>query len=695
MLPSDVQLRRQCISGRQVDLSFGPWSASTVWKHRGKGATVRLMDGMNRIATMVRGGLALGGLLGIVAGASANPFGGILFRGLQPVDTFPGESCSQCHRGGKANPSTATLEVLVNGSAVSAYAYMPGETVALTINFTEPEARRLGFLVMARSGDPVLPDSGVRCGPAGSMMPGESEAGDSVKVRNGTFIRRKPEPCGDQLDDIWWATQSRPTLGPSATWEVLWALPESNVGPITVSVVVNGGNGDGETSGDNISSRVLTIEPAVAQPPPQITGGGDVLAGLASPGGAPQGAPGAIASVTGSNFLRPGTAPNSMLDDTGRLPTLDRGTCVEIGDLHRARLLSVDSDTATFQIPSDIGLGSSTVRVVRGCGTADASASASMAFDIVATRPLLFQFSEDEAGLTALGQNLALVAPAGHVEGRRTRPAVAGDIVNLFGTGLGPVEPPYEDGEFASALRPLRNAAGLRVMIGEMELEASSLLYAGSAPFFTGLHQLILEIPESVPAGSHNLSVHVDSVVSLAGPKLEVAAGESLLPTTACSVDLVLNPLEGCLANFSGTTGVLEVDTDGKACVLGSTDVFAMWECDAASLDLTRYGAAIEKQDDGTWKVTMLPEEEEIQECTEDLTVNPGESCQVEINYAGSEIDVVITVDDEGVICATTSLGKFCDTSLLALLPIVGAEIEDNKDGTWTISKLPAPPSEP
>ena len=550
--------------------------------------------------------LAFGGLLVFAAGASANPFGGILFRGVQTVDTFPGESCTQCHRNGTLDSPSAMVEILVDGSSASEYAYTPGETVSLVLNFTDTQAKRLGFLVMARSGAPVSSDSEVICGTGGTMAPGTSSAGTTVKVRNGTSIRRKPQPCGDLLNDIWWATQTMPTNGTSASWEVAWTLPAESVGTITVVFMGNGGNGVG-TSGDNILTRVLTVEPAAPAEPPAITGGGDVLAGLGVEDETAQGAPGAIASVIGTDFVNSGLTSSSTLDDSGKLGTVVDGTCVEVGGMHRAPLLQVSPERVTFQIPSDTGLGASSVKVIRGCDTDDETESNSVDFTVAAVRPVIFQYSDDTAGLAALRQSLALVAPAGSVEGTRTRPAIAGDVVNLFGTGFGSVDPAHATGEVASELRPLETSA-LRVMLGETELDAANVHYAGAAPYFAGVHQLILEIPENASTGSHSFSVFVDSVQSPTGPKLEVATAASLLPTTACSVGLVLNSNDRCLATLSETTGILEVDADGKACVLGSTDDLDMWVCGADSLDLSQYGAAISKNDDGSWTISTLPQ---------------------------------------------------------------------------------------
>ena len=636
--------------------------------------------------------VAFAGLLGLAVHASANPFGGILFRGGTPVDTFPGESCTQCHRGGTSNPSTAMLDVLVDGSPVSEYAYTPGETVSLTIDFTDTGANRLGFLVTARSGEPVSTETEVRCGSGGTMAPGTSEAGATVKVRKAADYfgqRQRPEPCGDLLNDVWWATQNRPTTGTTATWEVAWTLPVEDVGPLTVSVVANGGNGDGGTSGDDISSKVLTIQPASAMEPPEITGGGDVLAGLAEEGVTAIGAPGAIASVIGSNFVGSGTTASSTLDDSGNLATMVDGVCVEIGAMHRAPLLQVSREVVTFQIPSDVGLGASSVKVIRGCDTDDAVASEAVAFQIATVQPAFFLFSDDTAGISAVRPNMDLVAPGGSVEGRRTRPAIPGDFVTLFGTGFGAVEPAYDAGEIASELRPLETT-DLRVMLGELELDAANIHYAGAAPNFAGLEQLVVEIPENAATGSHSFSVLLSGVGSLAGPKLEVATAESLLPSDSCSTGLVLNAGDDCLAAFGDTSGILEVHANGTACVVGSTDNLDMWECDAETLDLTKYDAAIGKNEDGTWTITMLPGtsesmEEETPACTVGRVVNPGESCSAMI--AG--IAGVFAVDEEGNGCVTAGILEFCGEEINTRLGPLNAEVEMNDDGSWTVTKLP------
>ncbi len=544
-------------------------------------------------------------LLALVDGASANSRGGIVVLGN--VDRFPTQSCTLCHTGTPSDGPSTTVEVLVDGSSASLYTYTPGETVSLVVNFMDSRANRMGFVVMARSDDPAEAESGNYCGTGGTMAVADTTAGEGVKVRNGEFIRRKPDRCGDRLNDIWWATHTLAKNGSSASWEVSWTLPSESVGPITLLFVGNAGNGDRSSSNDNIVTRQFTVRPvgsAAPQPAPVISGTGHGFGAVS--GGTPKAAQGAIASLTGTDFVATAMASGSTLDDSGNLSKLVNGVCVEIGTL-RAPLLAVSSERVTFQIPVDAGLGDSTLKVVRDCGTSDSTASEAMAFQVVAARPVFLQFSEDSSGITAVRPNMALVASVGSVEGRRTRPAVPGDILTVFGTGLGQTDPPYSDGEIASAVREL-SASDLRVMIGELEIDAANVHYAGAAPYFAGLQQLMVQVPDQTAAGSHQFSVLVGGVSSVTGPMLEVATAESLLPALSCTAGMMLASLGRCQATFGDNTGILEVDADRNACVLGSiVNDTEGWICGAESLDLTPYGAAITKNDDGTWTISSLP----------------------------------------------------------------------------------------
>ncbi len=542
-------------------------------------------------------GLAVAASLLLPATTVASSGGGIPF--LRGTDYFPNESCTQCHYGGVSNGPAAMVEILVNGAPASDYSYEPGETVSLVMNFTDDTANVVGFLVMARSGPPVAEGSQNRCGTGGTMQPGSTEAGALVKVRNGDNLGTKPGPCGDLLSDVWWATHIRPVVGSSAAWEVAWTMPSENVGPITLLFVGNGASGGRDQVRDNIFSQRLTIEPATPREPPAISETGDILQTTVA--ASPHWALGAIASVAGSNFVSGSEGPTSSLDNGGRLPERVHGVCVEVGS-RRARLLNVSSDKVTFQIPSDAGLGASTVRLVRDCDTPDAVASEAVAIQITAVQPSLLQFP-DGSGVSAVRRSLDLAAATGSLPGLRTYPAVPGETLTFFGTGFGSAMPAYADGELVSDLRPLK-AANLRVMIGEMEVDSSNIRYAGGAPHFAGLQQLVVAIPEAVPSGPHALGLLVDGVASAVGPILEIDSAQSLLPAVSCTVGLVLNLGDRCRTSVAGMQGIVEVGSDGEACVLLSiVDDADGWQCSTEQLSLGQLSWSLRKNQDTTWTI--------------------------------------------------------------------------------------------
>jgi uncharacterized protein (TIGR03437 family) len=78
-------------------------------------------------------------------------------------------------------------------------------------------------------------------------------------------------------------------------------------------------------------------------------------------------------------------------------------------------------------------------------------------------------------------------------------PAEAGEVLHLYMTGLGPVDPPLRTGE-AGAAAPLSKArAELRCKVGEA---SAAVLFAGLAPGLVGFYQADIRVPEEVKAGA-------------------------------------------------------------------------------------------------------------------------------------------------------------------------------------------------
>ncbi len=86
-------------------------------------------------------------------------------------------------------------------------------------------------------------------------------------------------------------------------------------------------------------------------------------------------------------------------------------------------------------------------------------------------------------------------------------PAHAGDLVELFGNGLGPVNNPPKSGEAASATPSLPSTTTpVTVTIGG---QPAAVQYSGLAPGYPGLYQINVTVPSGLAAGSQPVIVTV------------------------------------------------------------------------------------------------------------------------------------------------------------------------------------------
>ncbi len=497
--------------------------------------------------------------------------------------SFPGErSCTQCHQG-EANSGAGMLELLIGQAPASGQTYTPGETLVLTVSLSDPAAVRIGFQLTARSGD--------GCGQPGELAAGASQAGELVTIGGG--------PCGSTGSRVQWATQRRPVNGAQAQFEVAWTAPVETVGPVTIAVAANAANGDLGTQGDQVYTQQVVLEPMAApSAPPVISEGGVILADRYS--STDVGAPGALAIVSGTDLAVPGASSWAVVDEQGFIGTNLDGTCVEVNQ-ERAPVLAAQADEVTFQIPVGVGLGPAMVQVIRGCDSAAEMRSNAAPLGVAAVQPALFLWAEDPK-VVALHQDWTLVAEADAIDGTMTRAAVAGDLVTLMGTGFGPVDPPLRTGEVALEPREFLGA-GVKLLIGEFELTAEQIAYAGAAPGFAGVFHFDLLIPDMIPAGVHPFTVMLDGEQSPEGPVLAIGVADT--GPQMCEVGGVIAPGGSCVASVFGIEAVLTVDMDGGACV--NAAAVGLEICGADSLNLALYGADVTKNDDGSWTINRLP----------------------------------------------------------------------------------------
>ncbi len=539
----------------------------------------------------VRVSLLAVSVIGSVAVAGAYSTGG-RFATSETGGPFPGETnCTRCHQGTKLNAGGGTLQLLINGAPAADHAYKPGETVTLVIQFADPTASRSGFQLTARAGD-------------GCSQPGSLAAGSG----STSPPRINSVKCANQPVEI--ATHSRATNASSATWNVSWTAPPESVGPVTVAAVVNGANGNQSRTGDKIYNTVAVIQPAGLQlPAPVISDNGVILGDRASM--TTTVAPGAIAIAKGSGFAAAAGTVSGAVGEDGRVSTKLGGTCVEVNRL-KAPLIRLSNEEVIFQVPFATGLGHTSVQVVQACGGPEERRSNTATVIAAAVKPVFYLFSDNTYGMAGVHTDGVLVGAADSIEGVKSRAALPGDVVTVFGTGLGPTSPALATGEVAVAPTPLA-AANVRLMIGEMEVKDSDVVYVGAAPNFAGLYQLSFAIPQNTAPGNHPFSVMLNSVASAAGPKLEIGSVATPSPPStnpdgppACTVGLTLKAGASCIASVNGLEATFEVKEDGDACAsLGNLSICHSTGALLSTLPL--FGAGAKQNDDGSWTVTKLP----------------------------------------------------------------------------------------
>lgn len=223
-------------------------------------------------------------------------------------------------------------------------------------------------------------------------------------------------------------------------------------------------------------------------------------------------APGGLFSIYGA-----GLAADTVAADTVPLPTSLRGTSVDVLDADRtlpAPLVFVSPGQINAQMP--YGLRSSGVLVrVRTAGGVSGLAPVS----VQSSAPRLFTRTLDGRGeAIALHANYQLIDAQ--------RPATPGEVIILYLTGLGEVQPPVAAGTPAGdggAGGPLsRTVETVSVTVGGAPARVH---FSGLAPGFAGLYQLNVELAPSMAGGNLEIQVSTPRASCQSGVRLAVGGG--------------------------------------------------------------------------------------------------------------------------------------------------------------------------
>ncbi len=287
------------------------------------------------------------------------------------------------------------------------------------------------------------------------------------------------------------------------TW--LLVTPAAGSTPASLSVgVAPGGLSAGTYAGKIIIASSAATNPIQEVPvtltifppiPPVFTSAGIVNAASYAPGLVP----GGLAALFGKGL----SIVNGTVLAGGR--TSLSGTSVSVGGT-LAPLLSVTNQAGQeqidFQVPFELqGSSSTTVQVAN-----NGSSTSVSGVPVLAAQPGIFEVPTDSQGGrtgAVIHLNGQLVAPSS--------PAMPGEIVSLFLTGLGPVQPAVGTGAFG----PIPPATTLLTVTVSIAGVGCNVLFSGYAPVEIGVYQINFQIPTGVIAGpSLKLSVTAGTAIS-------------------------------------------------------------------------------------------------------------------------------------------------------------------------------------
>jgi uncharacterized protein (TIGR03437 family) len=219
--------------------------------------------------------------------------------------------------------------------------------------------------------------------------------------------------------------------------------------------------------------------------------------------------PGEIITIFGTAIGPPALA-GIQLDAAGKVATQVGQTRVLFDGVPAPMVYALAGQTSVI-VPYSVAANPWTDMVVEYQGRR----SDPVRLLVARTAPALFSANSSGTGPGAiLNQDFSVNSAA--------RPALKGEVVQLFGTGEGSTNPAGVDGALAVGVFPAP-LAGVTVTIGGLP---AKVLYAGAAPgLVLGVIQVNVEVPAAVGAGNQAVVMTIGGVASQSG--LTVAVGNS------------------------------------------------------------------------------------------------------------------------------------------------------------------------
>ncbi|MBI3935249.1 MAG: hypothetical protein HY316_11215, partial [Acidobacteria bacterium] len=224
----------------------------------------------------------------------------------------------------------------------------------------------------------------------------------------------------------------------------------------------------------------------------QVSPGGVVNAASFVGGGSAL-APGALISIFGSSL-----AGRTFSWPVLPLPRDLAGTTVEIGGI-QAPLLYVSLNQINAQLPFELQAGMVSLTVRNALAV-----SSPVSITIQTAAPGIFTINSNGRGAGVFRHNFTGLPVT------EQDPAMPGEFVQIFATGLGRVTPAVGSGQPGGSQPPSATTLPATVTLNGVE---APVLFAGLAPGFVGLYQVNIQVPE-IPPGNVQMVLTVNGVAS-------------------------------------------------------------------------------------------------------------------------------------------------------------------------------------
>jgi uncharacterized protein (TIGR03437 family) len=236
--------------------------------------------------------------------------------------------------------------------------------------------------------------------------------------------------------------------------------------------------------------------------------------------------PGEWVSIYGVN-LASGTAVWN-----GNFPTSLGGTSVQING-KPAFLSMVSPSQINLQAPDDTARGPVSVVVTTSAGIARSTVTLSQVSPSFllqnSTHVTALILRPDGSGAYGKGA-YDIVGPLGTCFGYSTVPAKAGDIVELFGVGLGPTSPVVAAGKAFSGIAPITGV--LSLFINNVPVSPAFVGLSSA-----GLYQINLVIPPGLGEGDLSISASIGAMPTQKGLLFSLRASPSTGPVCVVTGD--------------------------------------------------------------------------------------------------------------------------------------------------------------